>query len=857
MEYGVVVRWWALYQALLLVGLPFTSRLLPDAPDSGASLAIPTALALLTVPLFWVGHFAFGPLVVAGVAVAVIAVSAWLARDGVDVDARRYAEVVAVFTVAFAFLVAIRAASNGIAPGGGEKFLDFGLLQSLLRADRLPPQDMWYAGERVVYYYGGHLMTAALAMLSGTQGRFAYSPALAGFYAMAVTGAYGLASTIAARTGAPAVLAGGERSLGDDERSQTDGERSQADGGTAQETGVWTGGERAVRPSIALGVTGAVLGVALVAFDVSWWILVTPAAFALAVVTRSRRVRAGALAAFVFGFASNVLTPLRLLAGASTALRGFIAGTGMNDAWSLATTPKTFDMWHASRVIGTGINEFPLFAYLNGDLHGHMMSVAVLFVVVGISLAYYRTPAERRWRRRGLLFVASPVAAGLILTVNTWSFPTALGVPALAVALADAPPRTLLPARVASRLERDRGPLREIQRILLAVVAAVVVGALALVAVWPFVVSVLLVGASSQHPAVLPAPSHLESFLVIHGVFLVAFAAYLVSRVARDWRDWLAAGLAVVGFAGIAASFDLVVAGVRLDFVGVAVGGPLLVGAWLLRRRDRIGFEGVLVVAGTGLVVLVEYVYLSDAASFERYNTVFKVYAQVWALWSVAAGVALAAFASRVWRAGERQSAVREHSRSWTPDGAQLRETAGTALVAVLVVSTSIYGGLALGNHFGSMDEATIDGMEYAHDTRPHQAEAIEWLNDKPGQPHIVSAPGLSTYSWVNPASSLTGIPTVAGWQHAANYHSEEGYQTRVSDVRVIYKTADPSSRAALLRKHDVAYIWVGPIERNRWDVAEMVDEPGIEPAFRNAEVTVYAVNRTALVETPNADEAE
>jgi uncharacterized membrane protein len=41
------------------------------------------------------------------------------------------------------------------------------------------------------------------------------------------------------------------------------------------------------------------------------------------------------------------------------------------------------------------------------------MSVAVLFVVVGVALGYYRTPADQRWRRRWLLFGALPVPVGL------------------------------------------------------------------------------------------------------------------------------------------------------------------------------------------------------------------------------------------------------------------------------------------------------------------------------------------------------------------------------------------------------------------------------------------------------------
>ena len=797
MEYGVVVRWWLLYQVLLVVGLPFAARVLPDAPDRGASLAMPTALVLLTLPTLWVGQVSFGLWVVVGVAVVLLAVSAWLAQGGIEVDARAYAEVVAVFTVAFLFLVAIRAASDGVHPYAGEKFLDFGLLQSLLRANRLPPQDMWFAGERVIYYYGGHLMAAILSLLTGTEGRFAYSPALAGFYAMAVTGAYGLASTIAAG----------------------------ADDGSGP-----------VRGSTALGVAGVVFALALAAFGVPWSLLVFPAALAAAAVTRSRRVRAGVLAAFVFGFASNLLTPVRLLAAKVGLVEDAVAAAGMRANLAPSITPDAFDSWHASRIVETGINEFPLFAYLNGDLHGHMMDVAVLFLVAGVGLAYYRTDGDRVRRRRALLFAAMPALAATILAVNTWSFPAVLGVTALSVALADTRPYTLLPSRARGPFEREHGAAAELQRVAFGVGAAVVVAVVSLAVVWPFVWNVLLLGASDRNPAFLPEPSRLGSFLLVHGLFLVSLGAYLVGRAARDRWDWVLAGLAAVFLVTLAATFDLVVAGVSLDFVGVALGGPLVVGAWLLRRRSRVGFEGVLVVAGAGLVVLVEYVYLADNASPERFNTVFKVYAQAWAFWSVAAGVALASLARR--RVGS---------------SARLRSAAGTTLVAVLLVSASVYGGLSLTNHFDRMDDPTIDAMEYVHDERPEgEAAAIEWLLDKPGQPHLVSAPGLTPYSWQNPEASLTGIPTVAGWIQETISRGDDAYYTRVDDVQILFETADPVSRAVLLRKHEVDYIWVGPVEQERYDVANMVDEPGISIATVTPSVTVYAVNRTELVETEN-----
>jgi YYY domain-containing protein len=463
-----------------------------------------------------------------------------------------------------------------------------------------------------------------------------------------------------------------------------------------------------------------------------------------------------------------------------------------------------------------------------------MMSVAVLFCVAAVGLAYYRTPAERVRRRRALAFGAAPVFAGVMLSVNTWSFPTVLGVTALSVILADPRPATLLPWGDRSLFVRERAATAELQRVLGGVAVAAVAAVLGAAVVWPFVWNVLLVGASSRNIAFLPGTTQFGAFVLVHGVFLVALGTYLVARAARGWRDWAAAVLAAFGLSVLAASFDLVVAGVSLDFVGLALAGPLVAGGWLLRRWDRVGYEGVLVAAGAGLVVLVEFVYLSDGAAGGRFNTVFKVYAQVWALWAVAGGVALAGIATR------------------GVDTTRVRAGARTALVVALVVSASVYGALAVSGHFARMDDATIDGMEYVHDTRPGQATAVEWLLDKPGQPHITSAPGVKPYTWESPAASLTGIPTVAGWIQEVIYRGEEPYWDRVRDLEILYETEEARSRAVLLRKHDVRYVWVGPNEREMYDVAVMADEPGIELAIATSSVRVYAVNQTELTATKN-----
>ncbi|MEF8855588.1 MAG: DUF2298 domain-containing protein [Haloarculaceae archaeon] len=183
------------------MGLPLADLLLPDSGDGAAGIAIPRAVIVLAVPVFWIGHLTFGVLALAiGVGVT-LGLSYLAGRDGVDVSRRGVLEIVAVFTVAYLPIVLAQAASSGIDPVQSERFLDFGLFRAVLRADVLPPEDIWFAGTRVPYYYGGHFVAAVFAKFAGTPGRYAYTPALAGFFAMEVAAVSALSGAVASDLG--------------------------------------------------------------------------------------------------------------------------------------------------------------------------------------------------------------------------------------------------------------------------------------------------------------------------------------------------------------------------------------------------------------------------------------------------------------------------------------------------------------------------------------------------------------------------------------------------------------------------------------------------------------------------------
>ena len=840
MEYALVARWLVLYAVLFGLGLPLAARLLPRADGRGAGLAIPAALVTLSLPAYWVGQIAWGPVALAAgtlmllVASGVAALDLTALRGGqlrvaVDIDRDAARDAAVVFLLGFGFVVAIRAVDPAALPIGGEKFLDFGLLKTLDRSATLPPEDFWFANQPVKYYYGGHLTATLLSWLTATSPRFAYNLALAGFYAALVTAAFELAAAVGADRGLP-------------------------------------------------------------------------------------RRAAGGLAAFFIGVASNLVTTGRLVLLALPApldrtVAAYVAARTDYTVETLLAGASSFSYWSASRVIPGTINEFPLFSWLNGDLHAHMMGTPTLVLAAAVSYAYYRTPASAVRRRRALLFAILPLLAGWQAVVDTWSFPSVLAIGWLAATFAPVDPWTLLPAvgRVRSQFawsgdgangsDTAVGPptatqaaAAELRRTGGAFAVAAVSAAIAATLAAPFLLGAAAGGGGRSIELLGPdLRSGFGPLLLIHGAFLVGTGGYLLGRI-RIGRPWV-----LVGAVAAAA-----VVGAQVGFAALAVSVPLLLVAWVaLRTTETVGYEAVLVVAGTGLVTLVELVYVSEQAGPGRMNTVFKTYIQAWVFFGIAMGVALSglwAGASPTRRetdssadreidqaadvgvspeavepdggtdaeAASGESAVDggggDTAADGESDGVPWRRVAVVGLVVVLVASTSVYGVLAVGAHFGAApgDGATLDATEFVRTDHPDQAAAIAWVDAREGQPTLLEAPGTANYpggtdgrervmySWnANPASSLTGVPTVAGWQHEVGYRGQTAYLDRVRDVDAMY-TGDAATRAALLRAHEVEYIWVGPGERDRYGSIAFGME-GVTVAHQSGDVTIYAVDRDAL----------
>ena len=108
------------------------------------------------------------------------------------------AEVVFLFT--FALLLAVRAGNPDLWHPyfGGEKPMDFAYFNSILKAVSFPPQDPWFAGGTINYYYFGWVLIGWPVKLLGIDPSVAYNIVVPTLFALTALGSYGAAGWLTA-----------------------------------------------------------------------------------------------------------------------------------------------------------------------------------------------------------------------------------------------------------------------------------------------------------------------------------------------------------------------------------------------------------------------------------------------------------------------------------------------------------------------------------------------------------------------------------------------------------------------------------------------------------------------------------
>lgn len=837
-----LLLWWFLLLLLGFAALPVTMRFLRFLPDRGYAFAKPLALLIWVYPFWLLAVFGFIQNSTGALAflLALAAIASWAVVRGQGEDSViawlrthwRYALIVELmFGVALLAFAYFRAFNPEIS--ATEKPMEFMFLNSILASDTFPPRDAWLSGYAISYYYLGYVIVAALAKLGNVPSGYAFNLGLIMTFALAAVGAFGLIFNLVSH-------------------AQKSSETPRA------------------RPSRAPYVFGVV------------------AVFLLLVIGNLQGV---------FEVAYN----------AGLGSRAFYASLNLHGLEEVPPSgtfipEDNWWWWRASRVLndtnpgGEGhvevIDEFPAFSFLLGDLHPHVLALpfGVLALAVALNILLKRQRAgsvahsEIAGRRTPIADAESPVSNSRSLLVEFLTprmFLTALVVGALGMLNTwDIVTYGLVIAAAFTIGQYRAAGGYSIQVLLRAAVFLFLLYAAGFVLFLPFYLSF-----SSQARGIAPnifnrTPVH--QYLIMWGLFVFVIAGFLVAvfvqvrgkrRVLKAWAQFilpLALVPVVIALAGVlvlavAPSLRELLAGaLQVDpqnatqavlgtFVGSFVSSPwtfillvlLIAGIAALGRvevtnvgdsnlRTGIIFALLLALVGFILTFGVEFLYIRD--TFEsRMNTVFKLYYQSWLLLAMAAtfGVYF------IWQ---------------TSRG--IARNVWLAAFGVMFASSLVYPVLAFpnrANYFNATETTpTLDGWRWVQQSYPDDYAAMEWARANIPRSAVILEAAGSQYSFDNRVSVATGIPTVLGWgghelQWRGNY-DEAGPRER--DVEQIYKSRNLNETRDLLTKYHVDYVFVGSIERNKYQLnsslvdkfaklGEMVFEQGSMRIYRVGQVTV------------------
>jgi YYY domain-containing protein len=231
------------------------------------------------------------------------------------------------------------------------------------------------------------------------------------------------------------------------------------------------------------------------------------------------------------------------------------------------------------------------------------------------------------------------------------------------------------------------------------------------------------------------------------------------------------------------------------------------------------------------LTLAVEFVYLRDLF-LTRMNTVFKFYYQAWIMMAIAA-----AFGSYYILGRKRESSRGARA---------LVRYAWLIAFFALVFVGMVYPVLAIPSKAGNFKgKPTLDGMAFLQNVRADDYAAIQWLQENvPGMAYMVEATGGS-YSDAGFVSAFTGLPTVLGWDfHQYQWRGntiESG--KRQPDIAQIYQSSDSSQVLTLLDRYDVQYVYVGPVEKRKYELPPHVAERFghfLDKVYEGGGVSIY-----------------
>ena len=451
-----------------------------------------------------------------------------------------------------------------------------------------------------------------------------------------------------------------------------------------------------------------------------------------------------------------------------------ITGAAANPAYDASLS------WLGTRTITNTINEYPLFSFVWGDVHAHVVSIFnQVFLIFLLLFVYQRWESLDRYAK-GLVMALITISLGSMPLFNTWDV------------LIYAPVVLVIASLI---LWRNRTNIDQATWAFLFAVPPV-----SILCYLPFY---LQLQANTGAIALVQTPSDPIEFLMVNGIFLAIFFALLVPEIRK--RPWLL--LATLPFA-IAGYVAAAIAIIPLVYFAV--------------KRDRNSAE-ILAVFGLAIIVICELFYMKDnmGETYFRMNTIFKCYLPAWLMLGTAAFVMVGQWLSS-W------------NRLPTP-------SARNTVVITGILICLLFAAPFLVQYNSGYGTGTLDGLAYLSTTHPGDAGGVAYLRTLTGNEIIVEAEN-GDYSYYSRISSFTGIPTIIGQPfHEFMWRVDKtGWFTeRKADIRYIYE--QPDLTVPLMKKYNATLLYVGNEEHERYTVT--LPDTGLTKVYSADNTDIYRLS--------------
>jgi YYY domain-containing protein len=684
---------------------------------------------------------------------------------------------------------------------GGEKPMDFSYFNAILKSTTFPPYDPWYAGGYLNYYYWGFVFVGVLVKWLGIIPSFAYNLIIPTLFSMVTMGAFSIGYNLS------------------HPRNQEDEPPGISEEVQTSPISLWRPYVIGLASAFGLSVLGNLGTLRMIAKG--WEGLGVPG-----------------------GLTENTGFFTRLMGLPVGLYQSLFKGAEMS--YSLGDW-----YWIPSRAIPAPgdvepITEFPIFTFLYGDLHAHMIALAIAMLALTWVVAVLMGKA--RWSSVGAgatSILMGGLAIGALYPTNLSDIYTYLPIGMVVFGYA------IFRYADVGRFSWLPHVSLMIKRIILAGLGMLLLAVLSYGLYLPY-----RLWYAQGYSTIIPwfgTHTPFWSYLTHWGLFLFVIVSWMV----WETREWMAntplsslrklekfAGLFMLVFIIlflICLLLSIKIPGIEnislLSKLPLGRGAslvwvilPLATWAGVLLMRPGMPDVKRLVLfwVGTGLLITLMVEVVVVQGDVGRMNTVFKFYLHSWVLFALSAAAALG------W--------LLEPVRHWLPGWSISWRVAFSFLIFSAALFT-LYGSMAkIKDRWVPTAPHTLDGMAYmpyatynedypnvSESTPPGQRSvkmdlsqdyrAIRWMQETiQGSPVIVEANSRNLYRWYSRYTINTGLPGVVGWdwhqkqQRAVN--PSDWVTKRINDIDQFYTTVDTDTTKQFLNLYGVKYIVVGQLEQ-------------------------------------------